>query len=57
MPAAPPRPFLDGREPKAEIRARQVLKMFTATTVYRIEGEQLTQLADTQELARFKVIR
>jgi hypothetical protein len=57
MPAAPSRPFLDGREPKTEIRARQVLKMFTATTGYRIEGKQLTQLADTQELARFKVTR
>lgn len=32
----------------------QVLKMLTATTGYRIEGEQLTLLADTQVLARFE---
>jgi hypothetical protein len=30
--------------------------MFTATTGYRSEGEQLTLLAETQVLARFEVV-
>jgi heat shock protein HslJ len=34
----------------------QVLKMLSATTAYRIEGEQLTLLGGDQVLARFEAV-
>lgn len=35
---------------------KRVLKVIGATTSYRIDGEQLTLLADDQELARFESV-